>query len=112
MGKRVALYHGTVSNDAFYFAPIVNGVRVQGIVLDTGAFELTFNDKVAKRLKLPNLGSIRIVQVAPFLGLRFVTASFFGRQPRFHTRNSQSFISKVSIQFFFCGERECRSGAE
>lgn len=30
------------------------------MILDTGAFELTFNQKVANQLNLPNLGAIQI----------------------------------------------------
>lgn len=60
MGYPIAIYKGTIKNDAFYFAPIINGERVFGMILDTGAFELTFSKRVADRLNLPNLGSIEI----------------------------------------------------
>lgn len=55
-----AFYRGRVQNDSFYFAPLVNGSRVHGMVMDTGAFELTFNQRVASQLGLPNLGPIQI----------------------------------------------------
>lgn len=60
MSKLIALYRGNVRDDAFYFAPIINGRRIRDVVLDTGAFELTFNARVASILKLPNLGTIEI----------------------------------------------------
>lgn len=60
MSKVIAVYRGLVKNDAFQFAPIINGTRIHGMILDTGAFELTFNQKTAARLSLPNLGSIQI----------------------------------------------------
>ncbi|EPZ47396.1 retropepsin-like aspartic protease [Alicyclobacillus acidoterrestris] len=51
---------GTVENDAFYFTLNVNGVDVPQMILDTGAFELTFNATVADSLGLKNLGPIQI----------------------------------------------------
>lgn len=51
---------GTILNDAFYFTLNVNGTDVPGMIMDTGAFELTFNSQVANALGLPNLGSIQI----------------------------------------------------
>ncbi|MDQ0191174.1 retroviral-like aspartic protease family protein [Alicyclobacillus cycloheptanicus] len=56
----LAVIHGQVQNDAFYFTLTVNGTQVPGMVMDTGAFELTFNGEVARQLGLPNLGSIQI----------------------------------------------------
>ncbi|GMA63521.1 retroviral-like aspartic protease family protein [Alicyclobacillus fastidiosus] len=63
MSKLIALYHGSIRVDAFYFAPIINGRRVRNVILDTGAFEPTLNAKVASILKLPNLGPIEISAV-------------------------------------------------
>ncbi|MCZ8516832.1 retropepsin-like aspartic protease [Paenibacillus filicis] len=56
----VATIQGSIVNDAFYFDLGVNGTVVPGMILDTGAFELTFNDQVANVLGLPNLGNIQI----------------------------------------------------
>lgn len=60
MSKIIATYRGLVKNDAFQFAPIINGTRIHGMILDTGAFELTFNQQIANRLGLPNLGRVQI----------------------------------------------------
>ncbi len=60
MGYPIAIYKGVIKNDAFYFAPIINGERIFGMILDTGAFELTFSQRVADRLSLPNLGTLEI----------------------------------------------------
>ncbi len=56
----MAIYRGTIQNDTFYFAPLINGTRVHRMILDTGAFELTFTQKVANQLGLPNLGPIQV----------------------------------------------------
>lgn len=56
----IAIYQGRIQDDTFYFAPIINGSRVFNMILDTGAFELTFSKRVADRLGLPNLGSVQI----------------------------------------------------
>lgn len=58
--KQLAALPGAIRNDAFYFSLRVNGSSIPNIILDTGAFELTFNENVAKKLGLPNLGAIRI----------------------------------------------------
>lgn len=60
MSGVIATYHGVVQSDAFHFAPRINGTRVHGMIMDTGAFELTFNQKVASQLGLPNLGGVQI----------------------------------------------------
>ncbi|WP_206919252.1 retropepsin-like aspartic protease [Alicyclobacillus suci] len=60
MNNLIALYHGSIRDNTFYFDPIINGQRVQNIVLDTGAFELALNPQVARQLRLPNLGPIQI----------------------------------------------------
>ncbi|MCY0901721.1 MAG: retroviral-like aspartic protease family protein [Firmicutes bacterium] len=56
----VATIQGAVQQDAFYFTVNVNGTSVPDMILDTGAFELTFNATVAQSLGLPNLGSEQI----------------------------------------------------
>lgn len=56
----IAIIQGTVVNNAFYFSLSVNGGTADNMLLDTGAFELTFNGDVANALGLPNLGSIQI----------------------------------------------------
>lgn len=58
--NELASVPGTIQNDAFYFTLSVNGNEVQNLILDTGAFELTFNGDVANGLGLPNLGPIQI----------------------------------------------------
>lgn len=56
----IATIQGTIVDDAFYFSLTVNGNTVDNMILDTGAFELTFNGDVANALGLPNLGAIQI----------------------------------------------------
>ncbi|MCF8565162.1 retroviral-like aspartic protease family protein [Alicyclobacillus tolerans] len=56
----LASVSGSIQNDAFYFTLNVNGTDVPGMIMDTGAFELTFNGNVANQLGLPNLGAIQI----------------------------------------------------
>ena len=56
----IATIQGTIQNDAFYFPLDVNGQMVPNMVLDTGAFELTFNGTVAQQLGLPLLRQIQI----------------------------------------------------
>lgn len=56
----LASVSGSIQNDAFYFTLNVNGTDVPGMIMDTGAFELTFNENVANQLGLPNLGTIQI----------------------------------------------------
>ena len=56
----VATFRGAVRQDAFCFTVNVNGTPVKDMILDTGAFELTFNGTVAKSLGLPNLGPLQI----------------------------------------------------
>ena len=56
----LASVSGSIQNDAFYFTLNVNGTDVPGMIMDTGAFELTFNGNVANQLGLPNLGTIQI----------------------------------------------------
>lgn len=56
----IATIQGTIQNDAFYFPLDVNGQTVPNMVLDTGAFELTFNGTVAQQLGLPLLQPIQI----------------------------------------------------
>jgi predicted aspartyl protease len=51
---------GNIRNHAFFFTLNVNETKVPNIMLDTGAVELTFNGRVAKALRLPNLGSVRV----------------------------------------------------
>lgn len=51
---------GTIRNDAFHFTLRVNGRVVPNMILDTGAFELTFSEAVAKKIGLPHLGSVQI----------------------------------------------------
>lgn len=58
--NEIAAIPGTIQNDAFYFTLNVNGTDVPDMIMDTGAFELTFNQNVANALNLPNLGSIQI----------------------------------------------------
>lgn len=58
--NELASIPGIIQNDAFYFTVNVNGVDVPDMVMDTGAFELTFNGNVANALGLPNLGPIQI----------------------------------------------------
>ncbi|WDL95796.1 retropepsin-like aspartic protease [Alicyclobacillus sp. ALC3] len=60
MYTRIAQIKGSVQYDSFQFPLIVNGVSVPDMVLDTGAFELTFNAKVAKQLNLPVLQPVQI----------------------------------------------------
>lgn len=56
----LAIIPGAIQNDAFLFTLTVNGAEVPNLILDTGAFELTFNGDVANALGLPNLGDIQI----------------------------------------------------
>lgn len=56
----LAAIPGSIQNDAFYFNLDVNGQTVSNMILDTGAFELTFSAQVAQSLGLPNLGAIQI----------------------------------------------------
>lgn len=56
----VTTIQGSVVNDAFYFTLGVNGNDVPNMIMDTGAFELTFNGQLADALGLPNLGAIQI----------------------------------------------------
>lgn len=56
----IATIRGTINNDAFYFPLTINGKTVDNMILDTGAFELTFNGQVASQLRLPNLGPVQI----------------------------------------------------
>lgn len=58
--SELAVIPGSIQNDAFYFTLNVNGTNVPNMILDTGAFELTFNERVAKELGLPHLGTIQI----------------------------------------------------
>lgn len=58
--NELAAIPGVIQNDAFYFTLNVNGENVAGMVMDTGAFELTFNGQIANQLGLPNLGTIQI----------------------------------------------------
>jgi predicted aspartyl protease len=58
--SELAVIPGTIQNDAFYFTLNVNGTAVPNMIMDTGAFELTFNANVANALGLPNLGAIQI----------------------------------------------------
>lgn len=51
--KTIATIQGQVQNDAFLFPLTVNGTRVGPLILDTGAFELTFTEADARRLQLP-----------------------------------------------------------
>lgn len=58
---------GAIKADAFHFLlPMGRFGRFESVplVLDTGAFELTFNKHAAARLGLPNLGSTRIQGVS------------------------------------------------
>jgi predicted aspartyl protease len=56
----IASIPGNIQNDAFYFTVTVNGTDIPNMILDTGAFELTFNGDVAQVLGLPHLDSIQI----------------------------------------------------
>lgn len=56
----IAVIDGSVQQDAFYFTLTVNGTAVADMIMDTGAFELTFNAQVAQTLGLPNLGALEI----------------------------------------------------
>ncbi|MCY0876139.1 MAG: retropepsin-like aspartic protease [Firmicutes bacterium] len=56
----IAVIDGSVQQDAFYFTLTVNGTDVPDMIMDTGAFELTFNAQVADALGLPNLGAEEI----------------------------------------------------
>ncbi|MFD1678135.1 retropepsin-like aspartic protease [Alicyclobacillus fodiniaquatilis] len=56
----LATYYGKIENDALNFTLNVNGAWVENMILDTGAFELTFNGTTAQNLGLPNLGAIQI----------------------------------------------------
>ncbi|MFX4302764.1 retroviral-like aspartic protease family protein [Alicyclobacillus tolerans] len=56
----IAVLPGSIQNDAFYFTLNVNGIDVPHMIMDTGAFELTFNQQIANQLGLPNLGSLQI----------------------------------------------------
>ncbi|QSO46343.1 retropepsin-like aspartic protease [Alicyclobacillus mengziensis] len=58
--RELAVIPGSIQNDAFYFTLSVNGTDVPNMIMDTGAFELTFNASVANALGLPNLGAIQI----------------------------------------------------
>lgn len=58
--NELAVLSGTIQNDAFYFTVNVNGTDVADMIMDTGAFELTFNAQVANELGLPNLGALQI----------------------------------------------------
>ncbi|WEG11020.1 retropepsin-like aspartic protease [Pullulanibacillus sp. KACC 23026] len=60
MSMKTMTIRGKVRDDAFYFTLNANGRRVNNMILDTGAFELTFNEQVASALRLPNLGAIQI----------------------------------------------------
>lgn len=60
----LAIFKGKVQNNAFYFTVTVNGSKIPNMMFDTGAFELTFNAKVAAKLGLPKLGVIKISGVA------------------------------------------------
>lgn len=58
---------GVIEADAFHFSlPIGRFGQFQPVpfVLDTGAFELTFNESTAVLLGLPNLGSTQIQGVS------------------------------------------------
>ncbi|QSO52355.1 retroviral-like aspartic protease family protein [Alicyclobacillus curvatus] len=63
MAKRVAMVRGNVVNDLFLITLKVNGAKVPRVVVDTGAAALILNGNVARRLKLPNLGSVQVVGV-------------------------------------------------
>ncbi len=58
--QRPSIVKGQIKNRAFYFTLIINGKPISNIILDTGAFELTINEPIARSLRLPNLGPIRV----------------------------------------------------
>ncbi|WP_206922732.1 retroviral-like aspartic protease family protein [Alicyclobacillus suci] len=59
----IARIRGDVTADAFYFPLRVNRFIVPDMVLDTGAYELTFSGAVAQALNLPHLGQQEITGV-------------------------------------------------
>ncbi len=71
--KSQAVYKGKIQNNAFYFTVTVNGKQIHNMMLDTGAFELTFDGKVADKLGLPRLGVIKVS------GIGGVTLAYLSR---------------------------------
>ncbi|QSO46352.1 retropepsin-like aspartic protease [Alicyclobacillus mengziensis] len=63
MAQQIATIHGRIAHDLFQVTLKVNKVKVHHIVVDTGAAALIFNGEVARRLRLPNLGAVRVVGV-------------------------------------------------
>lgn len=50
--KPVAVVHGQIRRDKFFFPCQVNQRRIGNVVLDTGAFDLILSDQIAKQLNL------------------------------------------------------------
>ncbi|MFB5188940.1 retropepsin-like aspartic protease [Alicyclobacillus fastidiosus] len=63
MRRPIAVLRGTFVNDLFLIPLTVNGRKVRHIVVDTGASTLIFNGKVARQLRLPNLGAVGVAGV-------------------------------------------------
>lgn len=61
--QKLVTIRGTITRDAFYFPLLVNEFEVQDMILDTGAFELTFTSQIATGMGLPNLGNLQIAGV-------------------------------------------------
>lgn len=61
--QRIARIRGDVTADAFYFPLQVNRFIVPDMILDTGAYELTFSGQVAQALRLTRLGTQQIMGV-------------------------------------------------
>jgi hypothetical protein len=59
----LAVFHGTILNDGFYFDIPLGGPDTETSVrcqLDTGAFEMLLTAAIAEALHLPNLGAVDI----------------------------------------------------
>jgi hypothetical protein len=59
----LAVFHGTILNDGFYFNLTLGGPNTETTVqcqLDTGAFEMLLTAAVAEALHLPDLGAVDI----------------------------------------------------
>jgi hypothetical protein len=59
--RELTVLQGTMDKQVFHFTMKVNGRDVH-FVLDTKAYELTFNADVAQALDLPNLGSVQSLE--------------------------------------------------